>query len=78
MTLAPDSIIEVRAEAVRAGVRNGYREPGRLGVDRWCALMLRGRRCPGPALVVMVGTATTVDTLAADGLFSRRPDPARH
>ena len=69
MTLAPGSIVEVRAEAVRAGVRNGYRDPGRLGVDRWCALIGARAQVSGPALVVMVGTATTVDTLAADGLF---------
>lgn len=69
LTLAPDSVIEVRAEAMRAGVRNGYREPGRLGVDRWCALIAARAQVSGPALVVMVGTATTVDTLAADGLF---------
>ena len=69
MTLAQDSIVEVRAEAMRAGVRNGYREPGRLGVDRWCALIGARAQVAGPALVVMVGTATTVDTLTADGQF---------
>ena len=69
MTLAQDSIVEVRAEAMRAGVRNGYREPGRLGVDRWCALIGARAQVSGAALVVMAGTATTVDTLTADGLF---------
>lgn len=69
LLMAPDSVVEVRAEAARAGVRNGYREPGRLGVDRWCALIGARAQVSGAALVVMVGTATTVDTLAADGLF---------
>lgn len=69
LLMAPDSVIEVRAEAVRAGVRNGYREPGRLGVDRWCALIGARSQVSGAALVVMAGTATTVDTLSADGLF---------
>lgn len=69
MTLAPDSIVDVRAEAMRAGVRNGYREPSRLGVDRWCALIGARAQVSGAALVVMAGTATTVDTLTADGLF---------
>ena len=70
MTLATDSVIEVRAEAMRAGVRNGYRDPGRLGVDRWCALIGARAQVAGPALVVMVGTATTVDTLTAEGCFA--------
>lgn len=63
------AIDEVRAEAACAGVRNGYREPARLGVDRWCALIGARAQVSGAALVVMAGTATTVDTLMADGLF---------
>lgn len=59
----------VHALAAAGGVRNGYREPERLGVDRWCALIGARRLTPGPALVVMAGTATTVDSLTADGLF---------
>ena len=56
------------------GVTNGYDHPGRLGVDRWVALigarhrvLAQGR--PRPALVVMVGTAVTVDALDAAGTF---------
>lgn len=61
-----------RAEARRCGVENGYQQPERLGVDRWCALiaawpLLRARQCGG--LVVSAGTATTVDYLDADGRF---------
>jgi type III pantothenate kinase len=61
-----------------AGVRNGYEHPGRLGADRWVSLIgARGRVLaevgaggrPRPALVVMVGTAVTVDALDADGRF---------
>lgn len=63
------AVDEVRTEAACAGVRNGYLEPARLGVDRWCALIGARAQVGGAALVVMAGTATTVDTLMADGLF---------
>ena len=53
---------------------NSYDHPTRLGVDRWVALigarhrvLAQGR--PRPALVVMVGTAVTVDALDASGCF---------
>jgi len=61
------------------GVTNGYQHPTRLGADRWAALMgarwhvqqqaRRQRQPEQPALVVMVGTAVTVDSLDADGHF---------
>jgi type III pantothenate kinase len=57
-----------------AGVRNGYDHPHRLGADRWVALVGARQRVlaagnPRPAVVVMVGTAVTVDALDADGRF---------
>ncbi|HEY7903182.1 MAG TPA: type III pantothenate kinase [Casimicrobiaceae bacterium] len=52
------------------GVTNSYRNPAQLGSDRWAALIgartLIGTRA---AMVVMCGTATTLDFLSADGLF---------
>lgn len=56
------------------GVSNSYDHPSRLGVDRWVALIGARHRVLGqgrarPALVVMVGTAVTVDALDADGRF---------
>lgn len=60
---------EVRSSAAAGGVVNGYRFPEKLGVDRWCALIGARSLCHSPTLVVMAGTATTVDTLAADGRF---------
>ena len=56
------------------GVTNGYEHPGRLGVDRWVALIgawhrVLARGAPRPALVVMVGTAVTVDALDHTGRF---------
>ena len=52
-----------------AGVTNGYVEPLRLGVDRWMGLIAARRRTSDSVLVVSVGTAMTVDALAADGTF---------
>jgi type III pantothenate kinase len=60
--------------AAEAGLVNGYDHPNRLGADRWVALagarsrVLAGGQ-PRPALVVMVGTAVTVDALDAGGHF---------
>lgn len=64
-----DLLQEVRTTARCAGVINHYRYPERLGVDRWCALIGARGRTPEACLVVMAGTATTVDTLDADGNF---------
>jgi len=56
------------------GVTNGYDHPNRLGADRWVALIgawqhVRAKGLHRPALVVMVGTAVTVDALDASGHF---------
>lgn len=56
------------------GVTNGYDHPLRLGADRWVALIGARHRvlasgAARPALVVMVGTAVTVDALDATGRF---------
>jgi type III pantothenate kinase len=52
-----------------AGVRNGYREPWRLGDDRWvgtvAAWSLGGAR--RPVCAVSVGTALTVDLVDSHG-----------
>jgi type III pantothenate kinase len=60
--------------AGEAGLTNGYDFPSRLGADRWVALAgARARVLAGgalrPALVVMVGTAVTVDSLDSGGRF---------
>lgn len=53
-----------------AGVRNAYALPERLGADRWAALVGAHALHQGAALVVMAGTATTIDVLHADGRFA--------
>ena len=57
-----------------AGIHNGYDVPTRLGADRWVAMIGAWHRAlaQGPArpmVVVMVGTAVTVDAINADGEF---------
>lgn len=60
--------------AADGGVVNGYDHPNRLGADRWVALIGARQRVlaegpPRPALVVMVGTAVTVDAIDTTGRF---------
>jgi type III pantothenate kinase len=60
--------------AREAGLVNGYDHPNRLGADRWVSLIGARARLlasgpPRPALVVMIGTAATVDAIDADGRF---------
>jgi type III pantothenate kinase len=52
------------------GIVNRYRNPAQLGSDRWAAL-IGARQLLGaqPALVVVCGTATTIDFLTAEGVF---------
>jgi len=49
------------------GVINAYHEPGRLGVDRWAALIAARHAFKGNLCVIDSGTALTIDLLAADG-----------
>ncbi len=55
----------VRVEDGALGVRCGYREPNRLGVDRWIAV-LAASRVGEPVCVVDAGTALTIDAVTAD------------
>jgi type III pantothenate kinase len=57
-------------QAEQCGIVNRYRNPAQLGSDRWAAL-IGARQLLGakPALVVVCGTATTIDFLTADGVF---------
>lgn len=49
------------------GVINGYREPGRLGADRWMALLAAAAMVQTDCIVIDAGSAITVDLLRADG-----------
>ncbi len=64
----------VVSSAQEAGVTNGYDHPTRLGADRWVAMIgarhrLLGRGIRKPCVVVMVGTAVTVEAIDAAGKF---------
>ena len=57
-----------------AGLTNGYDNPARLGSDRWVAMIGARHRvlaqgASKPCVVVMVGTAVTVEAVDADGRF---------
>lgn len=57
-------------QAEQCGVINSYRNPAQLGSDRWAALIgARHLIVERPLLVVVSGTATTIDYLAANGEF---------
>jgi len=57
----------VTTSRTAAGVVNGYADPGQLGVDRWLAVIGAWHRVQGPCVVADVGTAATVEVVAADG-----------
>ncbi len=56
-----------KSAQITGGVRNGYSEYERLGLDRWLAILaayqLAGRAC----LVLDLGTAVTSDFVTSDG-----------
>ena len=49
------------------GVVNAYKEPERLGVDRWLAMIAAHNKYPGMLCVVDSGTALTMDFLLGNG-----------
>lgn len=56
-----------RAEREAFGVTNGYRNPRRIGVDRWVALIGARAEFRGALCVVDAGTAVTIDALDREG-----------
>lgn len=58
----------LHATAVAGGVRNGYRDPAQLGIDRWAAAVAAFHAHGGPLLVADCGTALTVDHVDAEGV----------
>lgn len=62
------------ASAAEAGLVNGYDHPTRLGADRWVAMIgawhrMLAQDAARPVVVVMVGTAVTVEAIDAQGRF---------
>ena len=69
--VAPQWVVSAQAEA---GLVNGYDHPSRLGADRWVAMVgarqhMLTRGTPRPLVVVMVGTAVTVEAIDQHGKF---------
>ncbi len=48
-------------------LRNSYRDPSRMGVDRWLAMLGGRARCSARLCVVDAGSALTIDIVAASG-----------
>jgi len=63
------SIQWIKAVAESCGVSNCYDDPQALGADRWAALIGAHAIRRGNAIVVLAGTATTIDVLDAGGSF---------
>jgi type III pantothenate kinase len=64
----------VFSSAQEAGLTNGYDFPSRLGSDRWVAMIGAWHRSVAqgperPLVVVMVGTAVTVEAIDSHGKF---------
>jgi type III pantothenate kinase len=69
--VAPQWVV---AELAEAGLVNGYDYPTRLGADRWVAMVGARQRMLAqgqarPLVVVMVGTAVTVEAIDQHGKF---------
>lgn len=69
--VSPQWVVPSESEA---GLRNGYDHPARLGADRWVAMIGAYQRMlsqgdPQPMVVVMVGTAVTVEAVDTSGKF---------
>ncbi len=64
----------VVSSSAEAGIINGYDHPTRLGADRWVAMIGARHRmlAEGPArpmVVVLIGTAVTVEAIDTNGKF---------
>ena len=56
-----------RTERDACGVTNSYRQPRRMGVDRWVAMIGAWTEVQSACLIVDAGTAVTIDALDDDG-----------
>ena len=56
-----------RSERQACGVVNGYRQPRRLGVDRWVAMIGAWGEFGDALLIVDAGTAVTIDAIDSEG-----------
>lgn len=66
----PVPLRQARTEASGGGVRNGYREPSQMGVDRWLAMVAAYDRYRTAVWVVDAGTALTIDRVESGGVHA--------
>lgn len=57
------SIVELSTSGFACGVRCGYDEPQRLGVDRWLGVLAAHKKYPDKVVVIDAGTAIKVDAV---------------
>ena len=60
-------IVQVHAQAYGFAVTNAYKQPEKLGVDRWLALIAARHHYIPPVCIVDCGTAITIDLLDSNG-----------
>ncbi|TFW18825.1 type III pantothenate kinase [Massilia arenosa] len=69
--LLPSGAAWLESKPELKGMRNLYRNPAQLGVDRFAAALAARTLASGkPAIVAMCGTATTVDAITSQGDFA--------
>jgi type III pantothenate kinase len=69
--LSPVPHVWFKSQAELAGLRNAYRDPQQLGCDRFAsAIGARALYPDKPLMIVTCGTATTIDCVSADGVFT--------
>lgn len=61
-------LIQISATHRACGVVNSYEEPGRLGADRWAALIAAHEHAAA-VCIIDCGTAVTIDALEASGVY---------
>lgn len=57
----------IKAQRRANGVTNGYLRPGKLGADRWAAIIAAHALFPGTKYIVDCGTAVTIDAVDEGG-----------
>lgn len=60
-------IVPVKVKSKAFGVSIAYQQPGKLGIDRWLALIAAWNIYALPACIVDCGTAITIDLIDSDG-----------
>lgn len=61
------NILFAKSTRTKLSVTNAYRQPEKLGVDRWMALLALRTKYPGKSCVIDCGTAITIDCLDEKG-----------